>query len=215
MAIQKLFPADLFGQGTLNSIELGGGGETITVVEPTNQYSYFFQENTVQADWNSVVTAASSPNVDTVAALLASFRTGRGANTYINARIMGEFNLSGIPGTILSITATLTTVGSIFNAIDVNLYDAGTTTLTGAGGEYSYYRDEGEIKFSDTTKSLFLNSNYDFTLNSSALTVANTKPSSFVIAAINSFDFNSTAPTPIDVYYGVYIGAITLSVTHT
>jgi len=212
MAIQRLFPSDLYGAGTLNTIILGG---TVTEVSTTNQYTYFFQEDTVQADWNSVVTAASSPNVDTSSALRAAFLTGRGANTYVNARVMGEFNLSGISGTITKIIATLTTSILGYEPINVNLYDAGTTGLTGTGGEYSYYRDEGEVKFSDTTNQLFLNSNYDFTLNSSALTVANTKPSSFVIAAINSFDFNSTAPTPIDADYGVYIGAITLSVTHT
>lgn len=213
MAEQVLSPSDLYGPGTLNTIGLGG---TITTLSTTNQYTYLFQENTVQADWNSVVTAASSPNVDTNSALYAAFKTGRGANTYINSRIMGEFNLSSISGTISSITATLTTAGSLLDeAINVNLYDAGTTGLTGVGGEYSYYRDEGEVKFSDTAQPLFLNGSYSFTLNSAALTVANTKPSSFVIAAVNSFDFNSTAPTPIDTTYGVYISTIALTVTHS
>ena len=213
MAKQILTPSDLYGAGTLNTIILGG---TVTTISTTNQYSYFFLGQDGQTDWNSVVTAASSPNVDTSTLLRATFLTGRGTNPYLNTRVMGEFNLSGISGTILSITATLTTSNEdVGNGIDVNLYDAGTTGLTGTGGEYSYYRDEGEVKFSDTTKGLLPDSNYDFTLNSAALTVANTKPSSFVIAAINSFDFNSTSPTPIDADYGVYIGAITLSVTHT
>lgn len=214
MAEQTLTPLDLYGAGTLNTIILGG---TVTEVEPTNQYIYYFQENTVQASWDPVVTAASSPNVGTPfsSPFRAAFLTGRGANTYVNARVMGEFNLSDISGTISSITATLTTAGAVFNeAINVNLYDAGTTGLTGVGGEYSYYRDEGEVKFSDTAQPLFLNGSYSFTLNSAALTVANTKPSSFVIAAINSFDFDSTAPTPIDTTYGVYISTITLKIIY-
>ena len=212
MAEQRLLPSDLYGAGTLNTIELGGSGsEIITAVEPTNQYSYYFVGSDGQTDWNSVVTATSSPNADTSNQLFASFITGRGTNTYINSRIMGEFNLSGISGTITKIIATLTTSFVIYEPISVNLYDAGTTGLTGEGGEYSYYRDEGEIRFSETNE-LSPNDINIFTLNSSALTVANTKPHSFVIAAINSFDFDSTAPTPIDTIYGVGVSTIALRV---
>lgn len=213
MAEQILTPSDLYGAGTLNTIELGGS-ETITKVSTTNQYSYFFGGIDGQTDWNSVVTAVSSPNVDTSTPLRAVLLSGRGTNAYANTRVMGEFNLSGISGTITKITATLTTSPGSYEPISVNLYDAGTTGLTGTGGEYSYYRDEGEIKFSDTAQELSPSSTFIFTLNSTALTVANTKPSSFVIAAVNSFDFNSTAPTPIDTTYGVTVSTITLSVTH-
>lgn len=213
MAEQVLSPLDLYGPGTLNTIRLGGTS-TVTVLSTTNQYSYFFFGSDGQTDWNSVITAASSPNVDTSTPLWAAFLSGRGVNSYINARIMGEFNLSSISGTISSITAKLTTAGEIA-PIGVNLYDAGTTGLTGVGGEYSYYKDEGEVKFSDTAQELSSFSTFEFTLNSSALTVANTKPSSFVIAAVNSFDFTSTPPTPIDTTYGVTISTITLTVTHS
>lgn len=217
MAEQVLSPSDLYGSGILNTIALGG---TITTLSTTNQYTYFFQGSDAQTDWNSVITAASSPNVNTINPHWAALITGRGANPYLNARIMGEFNLSSISGTISSITATLTTdttgLPPTPTAVDINLYDAGTTGLAGVGGEYSYYRDEGEVKFSDTAQELSLPSTYFFTLNTAALTVANTKPSSFVIAAVNSFDFNSTAPTPIDTIYGYFnINTIALRVTHS
>jgi hypothetical protein len=211
MAEQILTPSDLYGAGTSNTIILGG---TVTAVLSTNQYSYFFSGGDGQTNWDSVITAASSPNVDTSNPLWAAQLSGRGTNAYINTRVMSEFNLSGISGTILSITAYLTTMGAS-EVINVNLYDAGTTGLTGIGGEYSYYRDEGEVKFSDTAQDLSSFSTFGFTLNSAALTVANTKPSSFVIAAVNSFDFNSSSPTPLYTTYQVTVSTITLNVTHS
>jgi hypothetical protein len=202
MAIQKLSPSDLFGQGTLNSIELGGGGGTGTTVnlDPSNQYSYFFVGVDGQTDWNTVVNAASSPNVDTTYPLRAAILTGRGSNAYINSRVMGEFRLDNIPGTITAITASIVTTDTSTPAFNANIYDAGTTGLTGVGGEYSYYKDAGSTAFS-TAQTISSDTTYTFTLNSSALTIANTKPAAFVVAAIHDFDYTPTAPTVLDQLY--------------
>jgi len=195
MAIQKLFPVDLFGQGILNSIELGGGGGTETTVnlDASNQYTYFFSTEDGQTDWNTVVNAASSPNVNSFQPLGAGFVTGRGSDAYVNGRVMGEFRLDGIPGTITKIIAGISTIATFGGAFDVNIYDAGTTGLTGVGGEYSYYKDAGSTAFS-TAQTISADTTYNYTLNSSALTIANTKPAAFVIAAIHDFDYTPTAP---------------------
>ena len=55
---------------------------------------------------------------------------------------------------------------------------------------------------------------YDFILNSSAVTVANTKPADFVIAFIHDFDYTLTAPTILDQIYQTIITP-TLRVTYT
>jgi hypothetical protein len=199
---QKLFPADLYGQGTLNSIELGGGGGTETTVnlDASNQYTYFFAGQDGQTDWNTVVNAASSPNVNTSQPLGAAILTGRGSNAYVNSRVMGEFRLDNIPGTITAVTASITTLATSTPAFNANIYDAGTTGLTGVGGEYSYYKDAGSTAFS-TAQTISADTSYSYILNSSALTIANTKPAAFVIAAIHDFDYTPTAPAVLDQLY--------------
>jgi hypothetical protein len=210
MAIQRLSPSDLFGQGTLNSIELGGVTETTVNLDASNQYTYFFAPVDGQTDWNTVVNAASSPNVNTEQPLGAAFLTGRGSSAYGNSRVMGEFRLDNIPGTITKIIAGITTTDTSTPAFDANIYDAGTTGLTGVGGEYSYYKDAGPTAFS-TTQTISADTSYNYTLNSSALTIANTKPAAFVIAAIHDFDYTPTAP--IDQLYTSTI-ILKLSVTY-
>ena len=201
MATQKLFPADLYGQGTLNSIELGGsGGETTVNLSTSNQYTYYFVGSDGQTDWNTVVNAASSPNVDTTNPLWAAVLPGRGGNVYINSRVMGEFRLDNIPGTITAVTASIVTAETSEVAFDANIYGAGTTGLTGVGGEYSYYIDADPTPFS-TAQTISADTSYNYILNSSALTVANTKPTAFVIAAIHDFDYTPTAPTVLDQLY--------------
>ena len=96
---------------------------------------------------------------------------------------------------------------------DANIYDAGTTGLTGAGGEYSYYKDAGSTAFS-TAQTISADAGYNFILNSSALTVANTKPAAFVIAAIHDFDYTPTAPTVLDTIYTSTISTMALRVTY-
>ena len=86
MATQKLFPADLYGQGTLNSIELPiPSSETTIVLEPVTQYRYFFLGEDGQTDWNTMINAASSPNVDTTYPSRAAILSGRGGNVYVNS----------------------------------------------------------------------------------------------------------------------------------
>ena len=217
MATQKLFPADLYGQGTLNSVELtagGGGTETTVNINSSTQYSYHFGGVDGQTDWNTVINATSSPNVDTIYPSRAAILSGRGGNVYVNSRIMAGFRLDNIPGTITAVSASVVTTATSTPAFDANIYFGGTTGLTGVGGEYSYYIDNDTTAYS-TAQTITGDGSYDFILNSSAVTVANTKPINFVIAFIHDFDYTSTAPTVLDQLYNTTISSIALRVTYT
>lgn len=215
MATQKLFPADLYGQGTLNSIELPiPSSETTVVLEPVTQYRYFFLGEDGQTDWNTMINAASSPNVDTSPQIQAGYISGRGSNVYINSRVMVGFRLDGIPGTITSVSASIVTTSTSEASFDANIYFGGTTGLTGVGGEYSYYIDNDSTAYSTAQTITADGESYTFTLNSSAVTVANTKPADFVIAFIHNFDYTLTAPTILDQIYQTIITP-TLRVTYT
>lgn len=204
----------------------GAGGGNSTVVQAiqtnqdrpvnlstSNQYTYYFVGSDNQTDWNTVVNAASSPNVDTTNPLSVAILTGRGSNVYINNRVMGEFRLDNIPGTITDLTLSFTTLNTENPPFNVNIYDAGTTGLTGVGGEYSYYKDAGSTAFS-TAQTISSDTTYTFTLNSSALTVANTKPAAFVVAAIHNLDYTATAPTVLDQIIGASITDMVLKLTY-
>ena len=122
--------------------------------------------------------------------------------------------MDGIPGTITSISASFSATGTTTPAFDANIYFGGTTGLTGVGGEYSYYIDNDSTAYS-TAQTITGDGSYDFILNSSAVTVANTKPTDFVIAFIHDFDYTLTAPTVLDQTYQTSIGSPTLRVTYT
>lgn len=215
MATQKLFPADLSGKGTLNSVELTAGGTETTVnINSSTQYSYYFLGTDAQTDWTTVSFAASSPNVDTTYPSRAAILSGRGSNAYVNSRIMAGFRLDTIPGTITAVSASVVTTATSTPAFDANIYFGGTTGLTGVGGEYSYYIDNDLTAYS-AAQTITSDGSYTFNLNSSAVTVANTKPTNFVIAFIHDFDYTPTAPTVLDQLYNTTISSITLRVTYT
>ena len=204
-AEQTLSPSELHGRGTLNSIKVVP--LTTTTVTRTSAYRYYFDGGTGLTDWNTAINAASSQAVDTLFYLQTAFATGRGSNIYVTNRLMVNFDLSGVLGTITAINLPFSTTNTPTAAFDVNIYSAGTAALGGGIGEYSYYKDEGSTAFS-TPQTINASTSYTFSLNAAALTIANTKPSNFVIALIHEFDYTATAPSPIDTYYNCSINTV-------
>ena len=215
MAITTYTPSMLRGAGTraVPKLATTNAGVTTILSIPT-AYLYFFQGNNLQTDWNVVINSATSPNITNISSVDSAgntgYTTGRGSNSYLNARIMLETNLSSIPGTITDIKAIIT-FGHASTTFDINIYGAGTTSLEGGGGEYSYYKDAGSTAFASSQTIVPTSGlpypEFTFPLNSSALTIANTKPSSFVIAAVNEYDYTATPPTPLDTIYQLNISA--------
>jgi hypothetical protein len=203
MAEQILTPSDLYGAGTLNTIELGGS-ETITEVTRTSAYRYYFDGSAGITDWNTAINDDASQGVDTGFYLQTGFLTGRGSNTYVTDRLMVNFDLSGVPGTITAINLPFSTTSLPTAEFNVNIYSAGTASLGGETEEYSYYKDEGSTALASPL-AITGSTSYTFSLNAAALTIANTKPTNFVIALIHEFDYTATAPSPIDTYYNCHI----------
>ena len=189
---QTLSPVQLDGQGTLNS---GKIQNTIgTSVTSEDFYNYVWHPSNAVTNWNTLITTGSAKNTTNVAIQFGASQASEEATGYGNTRSMINFNLSNVPGTIVSIgfsfaTQNITTTG----AFDIKMFGAGTASLGGGVEEYSLYRDEGSTAFS-SAQSVNKNNLYSFELNAAALAIANTKPANFVIAIINGFDYTATAP---------------------
>ena len=204
-ASQTLSPSELHGRGTLNSIKIIPA--ITTTVTRAAAFRYYISGTAGITDWNTAINAASSQAVGTDLFLQTAFITGRGSNAYVTDRLMVIFNLSGVPGTITAINLPFSTTNTPTAEFDVNVYSAGTASLAGeegGEGEYSYYKDEGPTAFS-TPQTINASTSYTFSLNAAALTIANTKPTNFVIALIHEFDYTATAPSPTDTYYNCVI----------
>ena len=198
---QILSPAELNGSGTLNSEQLAPSEPSITELIRTAGYRYYFDTLGGMTDWNLAINAASSQAADGSLQITSATESGRGGISYITGRLLIQYDLSEIVGNITSISLGFSTNPlQAASSFDVNIYNAGTTLLGGTTGEYSYYKDEGSTAFS-TPQSMSPNTSYTFSLNAAALTIANTKPTNFVIALISEFDYTSTAPSPAGTFY--------------
>ena len=190
-SIQTLTPSELHGQGTLNSIETPF---STTTVERSKAFYYRFDPGNAISNWNTIINATSSLGSGGDLFFGSSQQSARGSAGYGNSRLMVQYDLSGISGTITSITIPFTTnISSTSTVFDAKIFGAGTASLGGGNGEYSYYKDEGSTAFSSPL-AITGSTSYSPSLNAAALTIANTKPTNFVIAVISEFDYTATPP---------------------
>ena len=209
---QTLSPSELHGQGTLNSIQLASSiTTTVTRTSFTQATIGVFDSET---NWNTVITTGSAPYVNNggfggLPLAGAAQVSGRGSATYQNHRVMFNFDLSDVPGTITAINLPFATAAPIIGPggaitspeFNINIFSAGTASIAPpVGTQYALYKNEGSTAFS-SPQAITASVSYNFSLNSAALTIANTKPANFVIAVINEFDYTATAPADGSSYY--------------
>ena len=205
---QTLSPSELHGQGTLNSIQLAPA--TTTTVTRTSLTITGIGVFNTETNWNTAITTGSAPFVNnggfgTTPLSGAGQSLGLGGETYINYRMMFNFNLSEVPGTITAINLPFATVapelGPAGPEFNINIFSAGTASIAPpVGTQYALYKNEGSTAFS-SPQAVTSSVSYNFSLNAAALTIANTKPANFVIAVINEFDYTATAPADGSSYY--------------
>ena len=208
---QTLSPSELHGQGTLNSIKvIPAVPPTTTTVTRTSLTIAGIGVFNTETNWNTAITTGSAPFVNnggfgSLPLSGAGQSLGPGGETYINYRVMFNFNLSEVPGTITAINLPFATVaperGSASPEFSVNIFSAGTASIApSVGTQYALYKNEGSTALS-SPQAVTSSVSYNFSLNAAALTIANTKPANFVIAVINEFDYTATAPADGSTYF--------------
>ena len=205
---QTLSPSELHGQGTLNSIQLAPA--TTTTVTRTSFTQAAIGVFNSETNWNTAITTGSAGFVNDggfggLPLAGAGQSSGFRGTTYSNSRLMFNFNLSEIPGTITAINLPFSTVapelGPASPEFNINIFSAGTASIAPpVGTQYALYKNEGSTAFS-SPQAVTASISNNFSLNASALTIANTKPANFVIAVINEFDYTATAPADGSSYY--------------
>lgn len=162
------------------------------------------QDNGGVRSWSELVNDPSSVSVNADNGDISNLR-GNGTDlilsrTYITYDVTDFItNYGTISGFVITFNPFNDSIPPSFDPFKVKAFQAGNSSLVGDVSEYSLYKTEGEIVFSNEVTVEYPNTEYEYFgyfalyFNSTAIAYINANPI-FTIGVIGEYDYNNITP---------------------